>query len=152
MFCYYLMNSVKLMKRSQDWLNQANADLRAAKNALNSKDYAWSCFLAQQVAEKSFKAIGEEFDMALWGHDLVDLLKGIKQVLTIPVSIETNIRILNLYYTTTRYPDVFTTGFPAEKFSEVQARDAIKYTTEVLEFARDKIDENRKRIEKTSQS
>ena len=59
-------------------------------------------------------------------------------------------RALNLYYISTRYPDAFTSGYPAEKFSETQAKEAIKMANEVLKFAKDKIEENRKELEETS--
>lgn len=127
------------MDRSHDWLNQAESDLRAAKNLLNSGNYAWSCFLGQQTAEKAFKAIGEKFNIIMWGHDLVDLVKELKKIVDIPPSIELNCRILNLYYISTRYPDAFMSGFPSEKFSKEQAQDAIKLASEVMDFARDKI-------------
>ena len=138
------------MKRTEDWLNQAKADLSTAKNSLKYEDYAWPCFLAQQVGEKSFKALGEEFNLRLWGHDLVDLIKELRTAITIPISIENDCRALNLYYISTRYPDAFTSGYPAEKFSETQAKEAIKMANEVLKFAKDKIEENRKELEETS--
>jgi HEPN domain-containing protein len=134
------------MKRTEDWLNQASADLTAARNILKTDDYAWSCFLAQQVAEKSLKALGEEFTLILWGHDLVELLKELKPQISIPKTIENKCKTLNLYYISTRYPDAFTSGFPAEKFSDAQAKEAIKTASEVLEFAKDKIEENRRTI------
>ncbi|MHA1266142.1 MAG: HEPN domain-containing protein [Candidatus Helarchaeota archaeon] len=138
------------MKRSKDWLNQAKADLEAANNSLKAGDYAWTCFLAQQTAEKSFKALGEEFGLMMWGHDLVDLLKPLKKIISIPDSIEIHCKTLNLYYISTRYPDAFTSGYPAEKFSENQAKDAITIAKEVLKFATDKLNENRETIEESS--
>lgn len=138
------------MRRTEDWVNQAKADLSSAKNALKYEDYAWSCFLAQQIGEKSFKALGEEFNLSLWGHDLVDLINEIKIIVSIPKSIEDDCRTLNLYYISTRYPDAFTSGFPAEKFSKTQAEEAIKIASEVLKFAEDRVKENRRTLEKTS--
>jgi len=35
---------------------QAEADLRAAEDSLNSGHYDWACFQSQQSAEKSLKA------------------------------------------------------------------------------------------------
>jgi HEPN domain-containing protein len=45
------------MNRYKDWLEQAEHDLEAAFDSLESEHYEWSCFQAQQVAEKSFKAL-----------------------------------------------------------------------------------------------
>lgn len=38
------------------WMVQAEADLCAAKDSCDSKHYNWSCFQAQQSAEKALKA------------------------------------------------------------------------------------------------
>ena len=138
------------MKRSMDWLNQAEADIKAAKNSKNSGDYAWSCFLSQQAGEKAVKALGEELNLILWGHDLVDLLKEIKKIISITKKIDDGCKALNIYYISTRYPDAFTSGYPAEKFSESQAEEALKISNEVLSFARSKIEENRTKIEESS--
>lgn len=101
------------MDRSRDWLNQATYDLAAAKNLLNSGDHAWSCFLSQQTVEKSLKVIGEKFNIFIWGHDLVDILKELKKSIEIPYLIELHCKTLNLYYISTRYPDAFSSGVPS---------------------------------------
>lgn len=38
------------------WLRQAESDMDAAKNSVNSKNYDWSCFQSQQAAEKGLNA------------------------------------------------------------------------------------------------
>ena len=43
--------------RYEDWFRQAKADLRHARNARNDGDFEWSCFAAQQAAEKMLKAV-----------------------------------------------------------------------------------------------
>ncbi len=43
--------------RYADWFRQAEADLAHARNALAAGDYEWSCFAAQQAAEKATKAV-----------------------------------------------------------------------------------------------
>lgn len=45
-----------ISKISLRWLRQAESDLNAAKNSMNSKNYDWSCFQSQQAAEKCLKA------------------------------------------------------------------------------------------------
>lgn len=42
-----------MTNRFADWLRQAEADLRHARNALESGDHEWACFAAQQGAEKA---------------------------------------------------------------------------------------------------
>lgn len=43
--------------RYEDWMRQARRDLRHARNSLESEDYEWACFAAQQAAEKAVKAL-----------------------------------------------------------------------------------------------
>jgi len=38
------------------WLRQALSDLAAARDSLNANHHEWSCFQAQQSAEKALKA------------------------------------------------------------------------------------------------
>jgi len=40
----------------QDWLKEAEADLKHAKDSLKLESYHWACFAAQQSAEKALKA------------------------------------------------------------------------------------------------
>ncbi len=44
-------------KRVDDWLRQADKDLRHAKNALKDGDFEWSCFASKQAKEKTLKAL-----------------------------------------------------------------------------------------------
>ncbi|MHA1271040.1 MAG: HEPN domain-containing protein [Candidatus Helarchaeota archaeon] len=127
------------MKRSHDWLNQAVSDLKAAESLLNNGNYSWACFLSQQSAEKSIKALYEEFNIQGWGHDLQDLLYDLKNIINIPIKVENACLVLNLYYISTRYPDAFTSGYPSQKFSKFQAEEAIKLAEEVIQFARKNI-------------
>ena len=43
--------------RSRDWLAQAKRDLNHAVHACKDEDFEWSCFSAQQGAEKAVKAV-----------------------------------------------------------------------------------------------
>lgn len=60
--------------RYKDWWRQAEADLRHARNALADGDYEWSCFAAQQAAEKAIKALFQKLGMDAWGHTLTVLI------------------------------------------------------------------------------
>ena len=44
-------------RRVDDWLRQADKDLKHAKNAMEDGDYEWACFASQQAAEKALKAL-----------------------------------------------------------------------------------------------
>lgn len=48
---------MKRPKRVDDWMRQADRDLRHAKNALEDGDYEWSHFPSLQTVEKGLKAV-----------------------------------------------------------------------------------------------
>ena len=48
-----------MANRYKDWMKQAAADYRHAENALASRDFEWSCFAAQQAAEKALECANE---------------------------------------------------------------------------------------------
>ncbi|MHA1253094.1 MAG: HEPN domain-containing protein [Candidatus Helarchaeota archaeon] len=47
---------MKIFNIASRWFRQAESDLKAAKNRKKKKKYNWSCFQAQQAAEKALKA------------------------------------------------------------------------------------------------
>jgi HEPN domain-containing protein len=124
------------MNRARDWFAQAQEDLDSAKKMLSSKDYEWTCFIAQQSAEKSIKALLEANHVRAWGHDLLDLLNTLPSTIEVPSNVREGAHRLNLYYSASRYPDAFTNGYPAQKFSAKQAQQAIEDAEVILDFIR----------------
>ncbi len=61
--------------RSIDWLRQAKADLEHAKLSAREQDFEWSCFAAQQAAEKAIKAVYYSHHGDPWRHSLLALLQ-----------------------------------------------------------------------------
>ena len=49
-----------------DWLKQADTDLSPFRKALGGGDFEWSCFAAQQAAEKAVKALFLKHGMGSW--------------------------------------------------------------------------------------
>ncbi len=45
-----------MQEEVKNWWDQANEDLKAAKDSLKTRHYAWASFQAQQAAEKALKA------------------------------------------------------------------------------------------------
>jgi len=54
-----------LVERSKDWLNQTDRDIRQAEASLRDELYEWSCFAAQQAAEKAVKALIQRLGRSL---------------------------------------------------------------------------------------
>ena len=44
-------------ERSKDWINQAEKDSKVAEVLIKDESFEWSCFAAQQAAEKAVKAV-----------------------------------------------------------------------------------------------
>jgi len=122
--------------RSKDWLRQAEEENLWAKEGFSSKRWALVCFTAQQVAEKSLKAIAIHRGAAqIKSHSV----KDIAEALEINGDLAGMARILDQYYITTRYPDAFYSGAPFEYFTEDQAREALRFAQAFLEKARSEL-------------
>jgi HEPN domain-containing protein len=70
--------------RSNDWLAQGKRDLAHAIHALEAGDYEWSCFSAQQAAEKAVKAIFIKRHAEAWGHSVTQLPGNLPQGVDVP--------------------------------------------------------------------
>jgi HEPN domain-containing protein len=126
--------------RYLDWLRQAEADLRHARNALDDRDFEWSCFAAQQAAEKALKALFQRFGMDAWGHTLTALMGNLPPDSAQPSETLVNYaRMLDKHYIPTRYPNGFASGAPTDFYTEEEARNALRYAEAILEFCRNQI-------------
>jgi hypothetical protein len=73
--------------RSKDWFAQAQRDLRHAVHACDDRDYEWSCFSAQEAAEKVVKAVFLYLHGEGWGHSVSRLLSELDEK---PLSVRTS--------------------------------------------------------------
>jgi HEPN domain-containing protein len=114
----------------QNWLKQAEKDLRAAKNSLKSGDFEWASFQSQQAAEKALKALfiskKRSFPQT---HDLVKIGGKLK----VPKSLMVSLRELNPEYTIARYPNAANAA-PFEIYYKEKARDRINHGEKVLKW------------------
>ena len=113
---------------------QAEKDLEHARKSADMGDFEWSCFAAQQSAEKAVKAIYLALGQEAWGHSVLKLLKELP--IDVPSELIEKAKVLDQYYIPTRYPNSFPEGIPSEFFGEKQAKEAVSYASEILEFAR----------------
>ncbi len=118
-----------MANRSQDWLKQAEHDLKHAQLSLREGDYEWACFASQQAAEKAVKALHLHLGQEAWGHVPVEVSNDLVE----------KARVLDAYYIPARYPNGFPEGAPFEHFGKLQAEEAIKYAGEIIEFVRSKM-------------
>ena len=131
------------MNRSKDWLSQAERDLKEAEWNLKGKFYEWSCFCAQQSAEKAVKALCEELRVERWGHAINKMLERIEDVVTVPSSIMEKAKRLDRFYIPTRYPNGFESGAPMDYYLKKDAEESLGYAQQIIDFCKKKIQKKR---------
>ena len=126
-----------MKNRSADWIRQAQNDLLWAKDSLESGFFAQTCYISQQIAEKSLKAYGlyKGYDQVR-SHSVTQICKA----LDINGDMERMGKELDLYYISARYPDAFPEGAPFEYFSRDQAIKAFEYAETILTTLLGKMD------------
>jgi HEPN domain-containing protein len=126
--------------RFADWFRQAEADLGHARNALEDGDYEWSCFAAQQAAEKALKAVFQRHGADAWGHTLSSLIGNMPGAVEQPSpQLVDFARMLDKHYIPTRYPNGFASGAPTDFYTALEAQNAISYAEAIIEYCRHQI-------------
>jgi HEPN domain-containing protein len=130
-----------MTNRSGDWLRQADADLEHAELSAKEGDYEWSCFAAQQAAEKAIKALYLSHHGDPWGHSLLALLQSLPKdvVSLLRPDLLDSARALDKAYIQTRYPNGFASGAPLDYFTERDAFESIAHAKSILEFCRSQV-------------
>jgi HEPN domain-containing protein len=127
-------------ERSRDWLRQADADLRHARNARESADYNWSAFAAHQAAEKAIKAVFQRRHLDAWGHVLSVLLENLPAEVRPAGDLVDLAKELDKHYIPTRYPNGFERGAPVDFYTRREAEQAIANAEAILEWCRRQVD------------
>jgi HEPN domain-containing protein len=125
--------------RYLDWLRQADADVHHARNALKAGDFEWSCFAAQQGAEKALKAVFVKLGMEAWGHTLTALIGNLPKGTGVPPALINDAKTLDKHYIPTRYPNGFDSGAPRDFYTKEEAERAIQCAEEILEFCHNQV-------------
>jgi HEPN domain-containing protein len=127
--------------RSEDWLRQAQADLEHAELSAREGDFEWSCFAAQQAAEKAVKALFLYHHGDPWGHSLLVLLSSLPGKLADLVAPELldAAKALDKDYIQTRYPNGFASGAPTDYFTARDASESIGHAKSILDFCQAQI-------------
>jgi len=125
-------------QNAQRWLREAEKTWQQAQRAGGQKDYNLACFLAEQSAQKSLKAVlygdGVRFINI---HSVAELLKLISQTHPEFSQLSELGVKLDQYYLTTRYPDaVPDPAIPSEIFIKDQADEALFISEKILILSR----------------
>lgn len=130
------MSVEKYRKESKRWLDQAEADLRAAGSSRTTKNFEWSCFQAHQSAEKAMKAIWLYHQFDPWGHSVIKLIEEFPERKIYETRLKTLLkeaRHLDKLYIPTRYPNGLPELSPFQVFGEEDAVDGIEAARKILE-------------------
>ncbi|WP_411875718.1 HEPN domain-containing protein [Vulcanococcus limneticus] len=129
------------MNRSADWLHQAQADLAQAELSAGAGHHEWACFACHQAVEKALKALHLHHGQLSWGRGLGrsfrDLPPAVAQALDAEVAdLEDRLRVLDVLYIPTRYPDSFPEGAPTDHFGRLQSQDALCHARALVDAIR----------------
>ena len=120
--------------RHEDWLEQARRDLKAAKDSFTAANYDWCSYQCDPSAEKAIKALLRFHGSENRGHDLLGLLKIVKEQVRLPDQVTDASRRLDRQYFRSRYPDSIAEGYPAEFYDEKIAQECIQDAATILAF------------------
>lgn len=122
-----------------DWLRQAKRDLEHARHSVELGDYEWSCFAAQQAAEKAAKALYQKLGADAWGHVVAQLLLNLPHGLQVSPELIDKAKELDKHYVLTRYPDSYPSGAPADLYTEGEAKRALENADAIIAFCEDNL-------------
>ena len=118
------------------WMEQANADLNAAKKNLKIKIHYLSVQCSHQATEKSLKAlfISKHNKMPEKTHDLIKLGKNVD----IPKRYDEALYELNPEWIPSRYPDAAEVA-PVKSYDEESAKLHLNKAEEVVKWVKKQI-------------
>jgi HEPN domain-containing protein len=123
-----------MASRASDWWRQAQRDLAHARNAMEDEDFEWSCFAAQQAAEKAIKALYQHLHQEAWGHVVHQLLEMLPKDIAASDELVDRGKRLDRHYVPTRYPNGFASGAPGDFYTSEDAGQAIEDAEVIHEF------------------
>lgn len=130
------------LEEGRRWLDQAEEDLRWAKDLAERGGYHIACFLSQQVGEKAIKAFiyagGEEIVI---GHSIERLCRAAGQRRPLFNEKVAVWSILDSYYIPTRYPNGLPDSIPARVYTQTAAQEAVRLADEIVSLVRSELTE-----------
>jgi HEPN domain-containing protein len=122
------------MNRAADWLKQAEKDLEAALASAAAGHHEWTAFQAQQCAEKAAKALVQALHGEVRGQGIAEILRQLPASVKVTGAVLESARELDKVYVTSRYPNGFATGAPADYFTEKSSQELLGCAHHILEF------------------
>lgn len=115
------------------WLEQADADVKTARDCLKDGNYYASAFFSQQAAEKALKGfLYSKGYRALVTHSVLDLLQKSGEQEKIFSGMDEYGRELDRHYIGSRYPNFYPAGAPHRYYTEEIAARCLNYAESIL--------------------
>jgi HEPN domain-containing protein len=130
------------MRRSPEeegrrWLEQAAEDLASAELLSREGRHYLACFVAQQVAEKAFKALlYAEGEALVLGHSVEQLGRRAAGRRPELAEVARRTAALDAHYIPTRYPNGLPDSIPARVFGPEASEQAVELARAALEAVR----------------
>jgi len=130
-----------MRKEAERWLRQAEADLKACKDSLKNSNFEWSCFQAQQSAEKALKSYLYNLGYtSIITHSIKILVRECAKRQGDFLKLEKISRVLDTYYIPTRYPNGLDKDIaPADYYDKGDADKCLRFATSILKTVKELI-------------
>lgn len=121
------------LKEGLRWLDQAEADMKTAKDCLKDGNYYASAFFSQQAAEKALKGfLYSRGYRALITHSVVELLEESSKFQSEFGELLDKGKELDRHYIGSRYPNFYPSGAPYKYYTEEVARRCLSCAESIL--------------------
>ncbi len=103
------------------------------------EDFEWSCFSAQQSAEKAVKALYQSIRAYAHGHSVSTLLQRLPRRMKPNAQLIMKAKLLDRHYIPTRYPNSHPQGAPMDYYTREDAEEAVKIAERILRYCSNRI-------------
>lgn len=119
------------------WFDQAEADLKTARDCLKDQNYYASAFFSQQSAEKALKGfLYSKGYRALITHSVTELLEESSKLEKIFEAFIDHGKELDRHYIGSRYPNFYPKGPAYKYYTEEIAKKCLNYAELILKEVR----------------
>jgi len=127
------------MRRTLNWLRQAKKDLQHAFRSIEFGDYEWSCFSAQQAAEKGVKELYQALGAEAIGHSVSMLLRRLPKNLLPNKELINQAKVLDRHFIPARYPNFHPEDAPLDYYDMEDAEEACEIASKIIQYCENKI-------------
>jgi len=125
---------MKNLREGLRWLEQAEADLKTAKDCSTAGNYYASAFFGQQAAEKALKGfLYAKGFRGLVTHSVMELLGESSKFEQVLKKFTDHARELDRHYIGARYPNFYPEGPAFKYYTEREADRCVSYAESILE-------------------